>query len=165
MHTQIIPDLDTDNTVSQFFDNDLAYQLQRSGVNFSPPSVTSWADIPIPAEKDKNRNEKNSQTKTAGDFDSKCEEKKEKAVSWTDNYNHNSSDNAKSVPDNSVRDNRTAMEESSPLSLNSLDDRGIQRQLSREVSRNKDREMASSLISPQAPVLSTQVLDNIDIGE
>lgn len=176
----VISGQELDTLTPHFFDNDLAYELQRSGVNINQPSVTSWADIPIPAEKDKNRNSKQAQAKTESQSSLKINEDK-KTVSWEDgvgSYDNErgleSSDNSKgvsnsdnniNVPDNDLSDCRTSVETSGHLSLNSLDDRGIRRQLDREANRNKDKEMASSLISPQAPVLSTQILDNIDIGK
>ena len=155
---------DDDNIIPQFFDNDFVYQLQRSGLNIHPPAVSSWADIPVAADKDKNKSEKDALAKTAADNDNNDrKEKVQKSVSWSD-CGTSMDDN--SLPDNdNVVDNRMITEGNESLSLNSLDDRGIRRQLSREASRNKDKEMASDLISPRAPVLSTQVLDNIDIGE
>lgn len=176
----VISGQELDTLTPHFFDNDLAYELQRSGVNINQPAVTSWADIPIPAEKDKNRNSKQAQNKTESQAGLKNIEDK-KTVSWEDgvrSYDNErgvacsdnsegvpNSDNNRNVADNELSDYRTSVETSGHLSLNSLDDKGIRRQLDREANRNKDKEMASSLISPQAPVLSTQILDNIDIGK
>ncbi|XP_052272728.1 dynein axonemal assembly factor 8-like isoform X2 [Dreissena polymorpha] len=148
---------DEDNDTSfqmRVFDNDLAYELQKSGINITPPTVSAWSDIPIPREKDKNRQESpvlswNDMPKTPSDSGDKNMEK--------------TVDKNKKKIESDASYNKLVTESYGQLSLNSMDDKLIRRQLSREANRNKDREMATSIISPRAPVLSTEVLENIDI--
>ncbi|XP_053408690.1 dynein axonemal assembly factor 8-like isoform X2 [Mercenaria mercenaria] len=136
-----------------FFDNDIAYEFQRSGINITPPrAVSSWADIPVPAEKDKNKQEK--------DDTSWSNIPIKKSVSWND---MSRPDNDMPKMDNDITDNRYATEMQGQLSLNSLDDKLIKKKLNREASRNKEKDIATNLLSPRAPILSTQQLDNIDL--
>lgn len=143
-----------------FFDNDLAYELQRSGVNLTPPTVSSWADIPVPPEKDKNKQEK--------EVTSWADVTAQKSVSWHDvsksENDMSKQDNDVSKIEDGVRDNKLASVVQEQLSLNSLDDKLIKKRLTREASRIKEKDLATSLVSPRAPVLSTQQLDNIDLG-
>jgi hypothetical protein len=149
-----------------FFDNDIAYEFQRTGINIAPPPVSSWADIPLPAEKDKNKKEK--EVSSWGEIPVK------KSVSWNDMPKSDNdmprTDNDISRADNDMPrlesdiDNRYATEIHGQLSLNSLDDKLIQKKLHREATRNKEKDIATNLLSPRAPVLSTQQLDNIDLG-
>lgn len=148
----------TNGSAVTYFDNDLAYELQRSGINIRS---TSWEDIPVSAEKDKNKQEKEVHSKSSNVA-------KQKFVSWND-MPRSENDRAKIENDgpkidNDIADNRFACEIPG-LSLNSLDDKLIQKQLNREASRNKEKDLATSLVSPRAPVLSTEQLDNIDLGK
>ncbi|XP_052805856.1 dynein axonemal assembly factor 8-like isoform X2 [Mya arenaria] len=156
-----LPELSSnkDNSAFEFYDNDLAFALQRSGVSLTPPTVSSWADVPTSKGVDKNKQD--ASVSTWGDIPSSPRDKNSE-LGDSERVENKLDKNVKNVSfDNNTVDNREA--DSEGLSLNGLDDKGIRRQLSREEKRNKDREMATSLISPRAPVLSISALENIDI--
>lgn len=135
----------------QIYDNDLAYELQKGGFKFASPVVASWADIPVPLEKDKNK-----QPSMKDDQVVPCsyvQKDNDKVYSWNDIQQSSMV---------SADDKSMCVNSESSVSLNSMDDKVIRKQLERESNRNKERELATRLVSFQAPILSTTVLDNID---
>ena len=133
-----------------FYDNDLAYELQQSGIDVGSPEVTSWHDIPK-----ENR-------------DNKTSSEQSNVSSWHDipNDNDNITRNMAEVnlDNNEGGKQRSMFGKQRPLSETEKQDREMKKKIEREKSRNEQRELASSILSPRAPLLSMQALTNIDLG-
>ena len=123
------------------YDNDLAYELQQSGINIGSPEVTSWHDIP---KEDRDTN------KTS---------EKSNVTSWHDIPNDNITTNTAET-----KSDKNEVDKQRPLSETEKQDRQMKKKMEREKTRNEERELATSILSPRAPLLSMQALDNIDLG-
>ena len=139
---------DIETTSIPLYDNDLAYEIQI-GSTSGDTGVTSWFDIPTESNNDNFHN-------IFEDEENGNENNSPSVVSWADIPK-----NKKSANDSKIEADKKG---GSFLSLNSLDDKGIQKQLDREKTRKKEKELATNILSPRGPLLSTQALDNIDLG-
>ena len=125
-----------------FYDNDLAYELQQSGIDIGSPEVTSWHDI---QKEDRDTNKTSSEQSNI--------------TSWHD------------IPNQSITTDTDAMTvgkieagKQRPLSETEKQDREMKKKMEREKSRSEERELATNILSPRAPLLSMQALTNIDLG-
>ena len=121
-----------------FYDNDLAYELQQSGIGIGSPEVTSWHDI---SKEDRDTNKTSSEQSNI--------------TSWHD------------IPNDSITTDIGSKNEAGqqrPLSETEKHDREMKKKMEREKSRSEERELATSILSPRAPLLSMQALTNIDLG-
>ena len=129
---------------AHIFDNDLAYELQQSGVNMGSPNVTSWADIPK---------------------ENKDKENKSSEISNNDTKNDNLKDKTEGRLDETKVDDKSKLRKDRPLSETERNDKQMKKRLEREKNRDEERELVTNIVSPRGPMLSMQALDNIDLGK